>query len=176
MGRNMKQFFCLVTTASLLVYSALFGAEHKPGANGTSEEIARHLYENYYDFYWKEMPGFSDYVTPDFYASLLKETKCKEVCAVEVDPWLDAQDGEVSEPIGYKLEAETELESSVKMSYTFHLSETQKKLQTVNFIFFREAADKPWRLSDFIGPRGNSLKKQIDEWHKEYGDVSEYEE
>ena len=165
----------IVMIAAFAIH-VLIGGEPKPNGQGNVEEIARNLYENYYDFYWKEIPGLSDYVTSDFYVSLLTEIKCKEVCAIEAVPWLDAQEGEVSEPIGFKLEAETELESSVIMSYVFYLSETQKKPQTVHFIFFREAGDKPWKLSDFITPGGNSLRKQIDNWHKEYGDIAEYDE
>ena len=171
-----KRYFNSTALIALFAVHVLIGAEPKAIAHEDVEEIARDVYENYYDFYWKEIPGFSDYVTSDFYASLLKEWKCKEVCAIEAVPWLDAQDGEVSEPVTYKLEAETELESSVKMSYVFYLSETQKKTQFVNLLFFRESGDKPWKLADFITPRGNSLKKQIVEWHKEYGDIAEYEE
>lgn len=39
----------------------------------------------------------------------------------------------------------------------------------VTLLLQRDSAADCWRLSDLVGPRGESLLRAIEEWYKEYG-------
>jgi hypothetical protein len=136
------------------------------------EKLAKSFFTFHRDFHNAEPLEVKSLVTPEFFTVLENEYKCKskgELCAMEADPWLSAQDGEIEEPISFSITSESELNASVKMNYLFVLSKTQKKNQAVIFQFQKINNNSCWLLADFITPKEGSLKKQLQNWQSEYG-------
>lgn len=86
---------------------------------------------------------------------LSSEAACNadgEVCAIDADPWINAQDGEVSEPVSFTLANTQEQGVTVRMQYLFALSDSQKEPQTVSLHFQKSGDNRCYLMDDFIPP------------------------
>jgi hypothetical protein len=101
-----------------------------------------------------------------------REYKCSrgELCAIEADPWTDAQDGSIGKPIAFATISNSGIEASVSMTYPFVLGPKHSQ-KHATLILQRESAAGCWLMSDLKGPRGESLVRAIEEWFKEYGNA-----
>lgn len=136
------------------------------------EKLAKIFFTSHRDFHYIDPLKIKHLLTPEFFIILENEYKCisqGELCAIEADPWLSAQDGEIAEPIRFHITSQTSLTASVEMNYLFSLSKTQKVNQTVTFEFQKVNNGSCWLLADFITPKEGSLKKYIQTWQLEYG-------
>lgn len=86
------------------------------------------------------------------------------MCAIDADPWINAQDGEVSEPVSFTLANEQEQGVTVRMQYLFALSDTQKEPQTVSLHFQKSGDNRCYLMDDFIPPGDGSLKQRLRQW------------
>jgi len=150
-----------------------FGFAHANCVTDDPTELAKAFYAKHVDFHFENPAKIESIVTPRLLSALTREYKCAKgnICAIEAVPWTDAQDGDVGKPIAFQTTENSEVQASVKMSYTFVLSKTQKRQQSVLLKFQRSSTNECWLLSDMISPRGVSLVTHIEKWHKKFGDV-----
>lgn len=96
--------------------------------------VAKIFFTQHAKFYFESPEKVRGLVTPRFFAALEREHKCTrgEICAIEAVPWTDAQDGDIEKPIAFQIASRTSESAAVKMSYTFALSQTQKRPQSVS--------------------------------------------
>ena len=150
-----------------------FDLAHANCVTDDPAELAKSFYAKHAGFHFENPANIESIVTPRFLSALMREYKCAKgnICAIEAAPWTDAQDGDVGKPIAFQATENTEVQASVKMSYTLVLSKTQKRQQSVQLKFQRSSANECWLLSDMIRPRGVSLVTHLEKWHQKSGDV-----
>lgn len=157
---------------AILILAFLQNTAYAGCENANVERLAKDFFTSHRNFYYAEPSEVKSLLTPEFYTTLENEYKCKsqgELCAIEADPWLSAQDGTIAEPISFSITKQTALNASVKMNYLFVLSKTQKENRAVTFQFLKISNGSCWLLEDFITPKEGSLKKYIQTWQLQYG-------
>lgn len=132
---------------------------------------AKGFYSAHRSFYMEEPSKIKNLASPRLLAVLEKEFKCSngEICAIEADPWMDAQDGGIGTPIAFSLVSNSGLLAKVQMTYTFVQSKTQRRKQHVTLLLQRNSPSDCWLIGDLVGPRGSSLVTTLEKWHKEFG-------
>jgi len=130
---------------------------------------AKTFYQKHADFYYADPSKFQGDVAPRLMNALAMNFDCSDgqICALDSDPWVDAQDGDVAEPITYQLGDHSDSQASVTMHYTFTLADNPSQPQQVTLKLQR--ADQCWQVADMITPRGDSLTEEIETWFKTYG-------
>ncbi|MGY3895891.1 hypothetical protein [Aeromonas enterica] len=155
---------------SLLCLALLSGSSHAACDNKTALTLAKAFWREHRDFYYTEPDNIKDLLTPDFFTVLSSEARCNadgEACALDADPWINAQDGEVTDPISFSLVSHTVDSVTVGMTYLFALSDTQKEPQTVTFHFQKSGDSRCFLMDDFIPPGDNSLKQRLQRWQSQ---------
>lgn len=161
-----------IAKAFVVVVAAMFCSHHGYAqCVADPADAAKAFYSQHPNFYYENPKTVSDLVAPRLLAALKLEYACAQgdICAIEAVPWTDAQDGDVSAPIIFKAMDKTVSHAVVDMRYTFVLSESERRQQSVKLKFERREAGACWLLSDLIEPGGDSLLAQLEKWHKEYG-------
>lgn len=133
---------------------------------------AKAFFEQHRDFHYENPTKIVDLITPKFYAALSTEYQCTkngEICAIDADPWIAAQDGDISKPITFRLSSATTTTAIVRMNYIFSLSKTERTPQHVVFYLERKNQNACWLITDLITPQGKSLVKSIEDWHSTHG-------
>ena len=127
---------------------------------------SRTFYRDHVDFYYADPAKLQGLVTPRLLKLLTANYLCSDgdECAIDSDPWVDAQDGDIAEPITFDLGDHNTDQATVVMHYTFALSDTQHSPQQVALKMRK--IDQCWAVDDLITPRGNSLAAEIDSWFK----------
>jgi hypothetical protein len=162
-----------LTSAIVVACSIALSASHSAYAACAIDDpaaAAQSFYTHHTDFSSKDPTAFKDLLTPRFFAALDKEYKCAQgdVCAIEADPWTDAQDGTIGKPVAFATTSNADGKAVVAMTYPFILNKTPHK-QHATLLLQRTSATECWQLDDVKGPRGNSLVQMIEKWHKEFG-------
>ncbi len=113
-------------------------------------------------------------VTSRFFDALEREYKCAqgEVCAIESDPWTDAQDGHIGKPVVFATVSNSGVEARISMTYPFILDKTHREEKSATLILQRGSPTQCWLVGDLKGPLGESLLQDVEQWHKEYGEGS----
>lgn len=104
------------------------------------------------------------------FSLLEREYECAQgqICALEADPWTDAQDGKIGKPVEFATVNNSGAEATVSMTYPFVLGKAHRQ-QRVTLLLQRDSPGDCWLLGDLVGPRGASLVRTIEEWYKDYG-------
>jgi hypothetical protein len=165
---NTKQILALVCTV-IFQFPAL--AQQKC-RNDNPQFIAERFYSAHADFYYANPDEIKDVISNRFFIAMEKEYKCKqgELCAIEANPWTDAQDGDMGKPVVFTTVSISEKKVLIQMDYTFMLSDIERRVQKVTLVFERLDTNACWLLSDFITPSGGSLLEYVEKWHSEYGE------
>nr|WP_252376797.1 hypothetical protein [Aeromonas hydrophila] len=140
---------------SVLLLALLGSPVHAACDKGVALRLAKAFWNEHKDFYYADPAPLKALLTPDFFAVLSSEAACNadgEVCAIDADPWINAQDGEVSEPVSFTLANQQEQGVTVRMQYLFALSDTQKEPQTVSLHFQKSGDNRCYLMDDFIPP------------------------
>lgn len=164
----MRLYFGL----SALIYSLLIGPGYAACDNAVAVKLAKAFWSEHRDFYYTEPAKVKALLTPAFFAVLSEEAKCNgegEVCAIDADPWISAQDGEVTGPITFRLAGQQDGIVSVSMDYRFMLSETRQEPRAVTFQFKTAGDRRCFLLDDFISPGEGSLKQRLQQWQAQNG-------
>ena len=134
--------------------------------------VAKSFYAKHADFSYEDPAKIKKVVTTRFFDALQREYKCAQgqICALEANPWTDAQDGKIGKPVEFAAASNTGVEANVTMSYPFLLNKKPSQ-RSVTLLLQRASATDCWLLDDLVGARGESLVRAIDEWFKEYGDA-----
>jgi len=162
--KNIMKGYCGL---SVLLLALLGGPVHAACDKGVALRLAKSFWSEHKDFYYADPAPLKTLLTPDFFAVLSSEAECNadgEVCAIDADPWINAQDGEVSEPVSFTLAKEQEQGVTVRMHYLFALSDAQKEPQTVSLHFQKSGDNRCYLMDDFIPPGDGSLKQRLRQW------------
>jgi hypothetical protein len=132
--------------------------------------VAKSFYSKHANFSSDDPAKIKKIVTPRLFDALNREYKCAQgqICALEADPWTDAQDGNIGKPVEFSTASNSGIEAKVSMTYPFILGKTHGQ-KHVTLVLQRESPTECWLLSDLVGPRGESLVRAIEGWYKEYG-------
>ncbi|WP_421186656.1 hypothetical protein [Aeromonas enteropelogenes] len=157
---------------SLLLLALSSGPGYAACDNAAAVKLAKAFWSEHRDFYYAEPAKVKALLTPAFFAVLSEEAKCNdegEVCAIDADPWISAQDGGVTEPITFRLAGQQNGIVSVSMDYRFMLSETRQEPRAVTFQFKTAGDRRCFLLDDFISPGEGSLKQRLQQWQAQNG-------
>jgi hypothetical protein len=112
------------------------------------------------------------FLSAALHSLLLTEWKCQEledgVCALESDPWINAQDGEELQPISFALSSVAGERATVRMTYRFgwrDVSTPAPVAAEARLMMTYDAASGCWVLDDLIGGEGRSLRRQLQDYH-----------
>lgn len=133
--------------------------------------VAKSFYAKHAQFSSEDPAKIKTVITSRLFAALDQEYKCAQgqICALEADPWTDAQDGDIGKPVEFATVNDSGVEATVSMTYPFILDKTHRQQQRVTLHFQRKSPADCWLFSDLVGPRGESLVENIEKWYKEYG-------
>lgn len=139
-------------------------------ANDDPAAVAKSFYSEHAQFSSEDPAKIKAIVAPRLFDALDREYKCAQgdICAIEADPWTDAQDGSIGKPVEFATSSNSGTEASVSMTYPFILDKKPRQKHATLHLQRKSAADC-WLISDLVGPRGESLLQAIEKWHKEYG-------
>lgn len=131
-------------------------------------DTARVLHAKHHDFSRNDQ-GLKEILSPSLWQMLVRNWKCEDggdVCAIDADPWTDAQDGEMLSTPTFKLEAGTATTAKVEASYRFGWKESpDKATDEKSFVLLvKDAKSGCWRVDDLLGAHGNSLAKALREY------------
>jgi len=162
---SVKTLACLIALWTIRAASAACAIDD-PAA------VAKSFYFKHANFSSEDPAKIKTIVTPRLFNALDREYKCAQgqICALEADPWMDAQDGRIGKPVEFATTSNSGDEATVSMTYPFILDKTHRQ-QRVTLHLQRESPTECWLLSDLVGPRGESLVHTLEEWYKEYGNA-----
>ncbi len=134
--------------------------------------VAKSFYSKHANFSSEDPARIKKIVTSRFFDALTREYKCAQgqICAIEADPWTDAQDGRIGKPVEFATASNSGVEAAVSMTYPFILGKTHGQ-KHVTLLLQRMSPSECWLVSDLLGPGGESLVRAIEEWYKEYGNA-----
>lgn len=151
---------CLLAMSNLCVANPCLG---KDPIAATRKFIGAH-----YAFYAENPIDIQAIVTPRLFKILKTERRCarEEVCALDGDPWLDAQDGKMGKKIDYATERESATDAVVDIRYDFILSPADPvEKREAKLVLQRSAAGQCWLVADLVSPGGESLLHLLETWH-----------
>lgn len=165
----MKRMSAVVLT-SLIALSA-FRMACAACASDDPAAVAKSFYTKHAEFSSEDPAKIKTIITPRLFAALDQEYKCAQgqICALEADPWTDAQDGDIGKPVEFATASNSGVEATVSMTYPFILDKAHHQQKHVTLLLQRKAPTDCWLLGDLVGPRGESLVQTLEKWHKEYG-------
>jgi len=134
--------------------------------------VAKLFYADHAEFSSEDPAKIKEIITQRFFDALDREHKCAQgqICALEADPWMDAQDGKIGKPVEFATVNNSGIEATVSMTYPFILEKTPHQ-QRVTLLLQRDTPKSCWLLNDLVGPHGDSLVRTIEKWFREYGDA-----
>jgi hypothetical protein len=160
---------CAFATAAVVLCLASGQAALADCLGDDPTSAAKAFYQDHADFYYADPARLQGLIAPRLLKLLTMNFACSDgqECALDSDPWVDAQDGDVDQPITYQLTDQTDVQATVVMHYIFALSESEHSPQQVTLKLRRQ--DQCWQVEDMVTPRGKSLADEIDTWFKSNG-------
>lgn len=150
---------------ALLVVGLMAAAGNARAAclGDTPVAAASAFYRHHYTFWNDPLPTLESIVSARLLRLLKRDRACGgdggEICAIDADPWLDAQDGEAR---GARFVAQDK--HVVQVRYRFELGGgAAPQPQVARLRFAREGGC--WRVDDLVGPSGGSLREALARYH-----------
>lgn len=139
---------------------AVFFARSVLAGCPSSVEWAESFFKNHRDFYYTNPAKIESKFSTEFLKLLKKDAQFTEnhteIGALDYDPWLGAQDGEIGSPLVFKAESKGAGKVEVSMSYPFLMGQNKTSNHTVRLVIHGNTKNC-WVLHDFITPLGDSL-------------------
>ena len=159
-----------IVLACLIALSA-FHSAYAACATDDPAAVAKSFYSKHPQFSSENPAKIRTIITSRLFDALDREYKCAQgqICALEADPWTDAQDGEIGKPVEFATASNSGVEATVSMTYPFILDKAHHRQQRATLLLQRKSATDCWLLNDLLGPRGESLLQTIEKWYKEFG-------
>lgn len=132
----------------------------------TPLETARGLHGKHYDL-GRNDKGLREVLSPALWQLLEKNWKCEDegggVCAIEADPWTDAQDGEMLTPPSFRVVDSTATTARIEATYRFGWKEMADKAthEKSVVVLVKDAKSGCWQVDDLVGAHGNSLARTL---------------
>jgi hypothetical protein len=157
-------------SACMLALTALHSAYAACGSDDPIV-VAQSFFAKHAQFSSENPSKIKTIVTARFFDALEREYTCAQgdICAIEADPWTDAQDGKIGKPVEFAMVSNSGKEATVSITYPFILDKTQRGPKHASLVLRREAPTDCWLIGDLVGPRGDSLLQTIEKRHKEFG-------
>ena len=166
----------LSRTASFtcILVLAAFNSAHAACGIDDPKAVAESFFAKHAQFSSENPSKIKTVVTSRFFDALDREYKCAQgqECAIETDPWTDAQDGQIGKPVVFTTVSNSGNEATVSMTYPFILDKKHRTQKRAELILQRGSPTDCWRIGDVMGPGGESLLQSVEEWHKKYGEGS----
>ncbi len=153
-------FFALVSFTACR--SAINDTTKGGGAIGGEPNVAaKSFFTSHYDFYCTDPNLIKSLLTPRAFRILKHHygnyTNRHEIGVLDCDPWINAQDGEISRPFNFVTLQNQNSEVITRFDYTFRTGFKTSRLQSVIVKFQRSPSSSTWQLADFIMPNNESL-------------------
>ena len=163
----------VIALACFMAPSTFHGA-YAACASDDPAAVAKSFHDKHAEFSSENPAKIKTIITPRLFDALDREYKCAQgdVCAIEADPWTDAQDGEMGKPVEFATVSNSGTEAAVSMTYPFMLGKAHREQKQATILLQRKSATECWVISDLKGPRGESLLENVEAWHKKYGNGS----
>lgn len=155
------------TALPLLLLALLGNPVYAACDDGVAIKHAKAFWEHHRNFYYTDPAKIKELLTPDFFSVLSREAECNadgEVCAIDADPWTNAQDGDVVEPVTFRATSSSDSTVAVTMRYRLAMTDTRQEPQEVTLQLQKSGDQRCFLLDDFIPPGEGSLKKQLQQW------------
>lgn len=128
---------------------------------------AQWVFKNHQNFYAFKK-GSAEYLSPALYGLLKTDWQCQkegDECAIDGDPWTNAQDGDILQPPTYQLASSAANGAVVDMTYPFGWKGTpeQATQQTTHVSLVKNAASC-WVLDDLTVDKNDSLAKTLKDY------------
>jgi hypothetical protein len=120
---------------------------------------ARWVFEHAYFFYAQPAPDAHEYLSPALLPLVERELRCKAAggaCAFDGDPWIEAREGEMSEPVIFSLVASPAERQRVAVRYRFGDDVAKSELSLV-----RDPVSQCWKVDDLAGRKDSSLRRVL---------------
>ncbi|MEI7776963.1 MAG: hypothetical protein WCK17_19575 [Verrucomicrobiota bacterium] len=150
----------------LLSFTACRSAIHFTNKDGGAIEFdpnlaAKRFFTSHHDFYCTDPKLIKPLLTPRAFRVLKHHydnyTNRHEIGVLDCDPWMDAQDGEISPPYSFVTLQNKSSEVITRFDYSFRSGPKTFRPQSVILKFQRSPSSSIWQLSDFIMPNNQSL-------------------
>lgn len=135
----------------------------------TPVDTARWIYTQHADFYVKGKGG-PQYLSATLFEWLKKDWACQasgDQCALSANPWTDAQDGDIQEPITWQQVSSVDKQVVVEMNYLlgYRNAPAQPGVeQTTRLLLTRNPGTQCWVLDNLQGPGDLPLLEALQEF------------
>lgn len=135
----------------------------------TPVDTARWIYTQHADFYVKGKGG-PQYLSATLFEWLKKDWACQasgDQCAVSANPWTDAQDGDIQEPVTWKQVSSVDKQVVVEMNYLLGYKNAPAQPgveQTTRLLLTRNPTTQCWVLDNLQGPGDLPLLEALQEF------------
>jgi hypothetical protein len=126
------------------------------------------VFEHAYFFYAQPASDAHEYLSAGLLPLLEREWRCKAdggSCAFEADPWIEAREGSMSEPVVFSLVASPMERRRVAVRYRFESDVGKSELSLV-----QDPTTQCWQVDDLAGRRNTSLRRLLQQ--HAYGGVT----
>lgn len=151
------------------VVSSLCATAHAACPATTPADTARWIYTQHADFYVKGKGG-PQYLSATLLEWLKKDWACQgtgDLCAISANPWTDAQDGDVQEPVEWKQVSSEDNQAVVEMKYALGYKNVPAQPgieQTTRLVLARSPGSQCWVLGNLQGPGDRPLLEALQEF------------
>jgi hypothetical protein len=111
------------------------------------------------------------FLSPGLFTLLQAEWRCQVIeeglCAFDFDPWLNADTGQVLDPVTFEVATMSSSRATVNMHflYGWPAPDTRKPVPAVaTLVLVKDAASGCWLLDDLVGRKGQSLRKAMESY------------
>ena len=109
------------------------------------------------------------FLSPGLLALLQAEWRCQVIeeglCAFDDDPWLNADAGEVLDPVSFQITSETASRAEIGMQFRYGWKDQQTPTPVpahATLTLVKVAPSGCWLLDDLVGRKGLSLRKAME--------------
>jgi hypothetical protein len=135
---------------------------------------AKVFYKKHQDFYYAKPSKNQGFLSTRLQQALASEYRCKDgvICALDFDPWTDAQDGDIGDPKSFKLISNSHNKAEVLMSYQFVLDQSRIEPKSLKIMLELQNQERCWVVSDLVSPSGHSVLATLETWQAKEGSSS----
>ena len=109
------------------------------------------------------------FLSPGLFTLLQAEWRCQVIeeglCAFDDDPWLNADTGEVLDPVTFRIDAATASRAEIGMQFRYGWKDRQTPRPVpahATLTLVKVAPSGCWLLDDLVGRKGLSLRKAME--------------
>jgi hypothetical protein len=111
------------------------------------------------------------FLSPGLFVLLQAEWRCQVIeeglCAFDNDPWLNADSGQVLEPVSFEVASMSASRASVDMRFRYGWQDQETPAPVpakATLTLLKDAASGCWLLDDLVGREGQSLRKAMESY------------